>query len=85
MKTLSPTQARQNLTGLLDRAVNGEDVGIIHTGSGRIVGLRVVEVISRPVPFSADEVQQAFANNDEADTFPAHATKQARPRRPSFE
>ena len=30
MKTLSPTQARSNLSSLLKRAANGEDIGILH-------------------------------------------------------
>ncbi|MEO7297260.1 MAG: hypothetical protein ABI042_01640 [Verrucomicrobiota bacterium] len=46
MKTLSATKARQNLGEWIDRAVRGEDIGIIHSASGKIVALRPVEVYS---------------------------------------
>jgi hypothetical protein len=46
MKTLSATKARQNLGEWIDRAVRGEDIGIVHSVSGKIVALRPVEVYS---------------------------------------
>ena len=46
MKTITVTQARSNLGSLLTRAVNGEDIGIIESGSGAIVALRPVQVYS---------------------------------------
>jgi len=46
MKTLTVTKARQNLGQWLSRAVKGEDIGIIDSGSGRIIALRPVEVYS---------------------------------------
>ena len=44
MLTLTPTQARVNLSDLLSRALNGEDIGILHRG--KIIALRQVEVTS---------------------------------------
>ena len=46
MTTLTATRARQRLGALLGRALQGEDIGIVHSGSGRIVALRQVEVYS---------------------------------------
>ena len=46
MKTLSATKARQNLGEWIDRAIRGEDIGIVHSASGKIVALRPVEVYS---------------------------------------
>jgi len=45
MKTLSPTQARANMTRLLDQAIAGQSIGITH--KGRIVKLQ-------PVPITED-------------------------------
>lgn len=42
MKTLSPTQARSNLSSLLKRAANGEDIGILH--GDKVIALRPVTV-----------------------------------------
>ena len=42
MKTLSPTQARANMTRWLDQAIAGESIGITH--KGRIVKLQPVPV-----------------------------------------
>lgn len=47
MKTLSATKARQNLGELLGRALNGEDIGIVHSATGKIVALRPIEVYSQ--------------------------------------
>ena len=44
MTTLTPTQARVNLSALLSRALKGEDIGILH--HGKIIALRQVEVTS---------------------------------------
>jgi antitoxin (DNA-binding transcriptional repressor) of toxin-antitoxin stability system len=44
MTTLSPTQARTNLSSLLKRAAKGEDIGILH--GGQIIALRPVTVHS---------------------------------------
>ena len=44
MTTLTPTQARVNLSDLLSRALKGEDIGILH--QGKIIALRQVEVTS---------------------------------------
>jgi hypothetical protein len=44
MTTLSPTQARSNLTEWLKRAAKGEDVGILF--GDRVIALRPVEVES---------------------------------------
>ena len=44
MTTLTPTQARVNLSDLLSRALKGEDIGILH--HGKIIALRQVTVTS---------------------------------------
>ena len=44
MKTLSPTQARSNLSSLLKRAAHGEDIGILH--GDQVIALRPVTVHS---------------------------------------
>lgn len=46
MKTMTATQARQSLGAILSRVLQGEDIGIVHSGSGRIIALRHVEVYS---------------------------------------
>jgi antitoxin (DNA-binding transcriptional repressor) of toxin-antitoxin stability system len=46
MKTMTATQARQRLGSLLSRVLQGEDIGIVHSGSGKIIALRPVEVYS---------------------------------------
>jgi antitoxin (DNA-binding transcriptional repressor) of toxin-antitoxin stability system len=45
MKTVTISKARQNLGAWMARAINGEDIGIIHP-TGKIVALRPVEVYS---------------------------------------
>ena len=42
MKTLSPTEARPNMTRLLDQAIAGHSIGITH--KGRIIKLQPVPV-----------------------------------------
>ncbi len=49
--TLTPTQARGKLGSLVKRAVNGEDIGILDSSSGRIVALRPVQVYSDDYAF----------------------------------
>ncbi len=44
MTTLSPTQARSNLSALLKRAAKGEDIGIFH--GDQVIALRPVTVHS---------------------------------------
>ena len=46
MKTMNATQARQRLGTILSRVLQGEDIGIVHSGSGKIIALRPVEVYS---------------------------------------
>ena len=43
---MTATQARQRLGAVLSRVLQGEDIGIVHSGSGKIVALRPVEVYS---------------------------------------
>ncbi len=43
---MTATQARQSLGAVLSRVLQGEDIGIVHSGSGKIVALRPVEVYS---------------------------------------
>ena len=42
MKTLSPTEARANMTRWLDQAIAGESIGITHRG--RIIKLQPVRI-----------------------------------------
>ena len=44
MTTLSPTRARANLTSLLKRAANRDDIGILH--GDKVIALRPVTVHS---------------------------------------
>jgi antitoxin (DNA-binding transcriptional repressor) of toxin-antitoxin stability system len=50
MKTMTATQARQSLGTILSRVLQGEDIGIVHSGSGKIIALRPVEVYSEDYP-----------------------------------
>ena len=52
MKTLTITKARQNLGEWVSRAVKGEDIGIIDSGSGEIIALRPVKVYSEDYAFT---------------------------------
>jgi len=52
MKTLTATKARQNLGEWLTHALNGEDIGIVHSGTGKIIALRPVEVYSEDYALS---------------------------------
>jgi len=45
MTTITPTQARVNLSSVLRRALKGDDIGIVV--AGQVVALRPVEVLSR--------------------------------------
>ena len=44
MKTLTDIQASEKLGVWLARALKGEDIGIVHSGTGEIVALRPVKV-----------------------------------------
>ena len=44
MTTTTPTKARVNLSSLLKRALEGDDIGIVY--DGQIIALRPVAVIS---------------------------------------
>ncbi|MEO7299162.1 MAG: hypothetical protein ABI042_11380 [Verrucomicrobiota bacterium] len=52
MKTLTATKARQNLGAWLERAARGEDIGIVHSATGKIIALRPVEVYSDDYAFT---------------------------------
>ena len=41
---MTATQARQRLGTILSRVLQGEDIDIVHSGSGKIIALRPVEV-----------------------------------------
>jgi antitoxin (DNA-binding transcriptional repressor) of toxin-antitoxin stability system len=43
---MTVTQARQRLGTILSRVLHGEDIGLVHSGSGKIIALRPVEVYS---------------------------------------
>jgi hypothetical protein len=45
MTTITPTQARVNLSSVLRRALEGDDIGIVV--GGKVVALRPVEILSR--------------------------------------
>ena len=51
MKTLSPTQARANMSRWLDQAIAGQSIGITH--KGRIVKLQ-------PVPVTEDWAAEEY-------------------------
>jgi antitoxin (DNA-binding transcriptional repressor) of toxin-antitoxin stability system len=68
MTTLSPTQARTNLSSLLKRAARGEDIGILH--DGQVIALRPVKV------YSDDYALQEYGvTEEELDAF-VRRTKQ---------
>ena len=74
MKTLAVTAARQKLGYWLQRALEGEDIGIVI--NGEVVGLRPVEVISgdyalREYGVSAEQLDRAVR------TCPARRQKSA--------
>ena len=48
---MTATQARQRLGTILSRVLQGEDIGIVHSGSGKIIALRPVEVYSEDYGF----------------------------------
>lgn len=67
MKTLTATKARQNLGSWLNRAINGEDIGIIDSASGKIVALRPIEVYSEDYALieyglTSEEMERAAKN-----------------------
>jgi antitoxin (DNA-binding transcriptional repressor) of toxin-antitoxin stability system len=66
--TLSPTQARANLSALLKRAAKGEDIGILH--GDQIIALR-------PVTVHSDDyaLREYSVTEDELDRF-VRRTKQ---------
>ena len=43
---MTATQARQSLGTILSRVLQGEDIGIVHSGGSKIIALRPVEVYS---------------------------------------
>jgi len=51
MKTLTATQARNNLGALMKRALEGEDIGIVYSATGQIIALRPVSVYSDDYAF----------------------------------
>jgi hypothetical protein len=60
MKTMTATQARQNLGTLLSRVLQGEDTGIVHSSSGKIIALCPVEVYSEDYAL----VEYGLADNE---------------------
>jgi len=67
MKTVTATQVRQSLSTILSRALQGEDIGIVHSESGRIIALRPVEVYSEDYALTeygltAEEMKRAEKN-----------------------
>jgi antitoxin (DNA-binding transcriptional repressor) of toxin-antitoxin stability system len=75
MTTLSPTQARTNLSSLLKRAAKGEDIGILH--GDQVIALR-------PVTVHSDDyaLREYGVTEEELDRFVKRTRKQiARDRR----
>ena len=65
MKTLTITEARKNLSSWLDRAQNGEEIGIVN--GSQIIALRPVAVtamdyMEHEYGLSPDEASQIAAN-----------------------
>jgi antitoxin (DNA-binding transcriptional repressor) of toxin-antitoxin stability system len=60
MTTLSPTQARSNLSSLLKRAAKGEDIGILH--GDQVIALRPVTVHSDDYALQEYGVTEAELN-----------------------
>jgi antitoxin (DNA-binding transcriptional repressor) of toxin-antitoxin stability system len=69
MTTLSPTQARVNLSSLLKRAAKGEDIGILHGDT--VIALR-------PVAVHADDyaLREYGVTEQELDRFVKNADRQ---------
>jgi antitoxin (DNA-binding transcriptional repressor) of toxin-antitoxin stability system len=69
MTTLSPTQARVNLSSLLKRAAKGEDIGILH--GDQVIALR-------PVTVHADDyaIREYGVTEKELDRFVKRADRQ---------
>jgi antitoxin (DNA-binding transcriptional repressor) of toxin-antitoxin stability system len=61
MKTLSPTEARANMTRWLNQAIAGQSIGITH--KGRIIKLQPVPVTE---DWAADEYSLTGAELDRA-------------------
>lgn len=64
---MTATQARQRLGTILSRVLAGEDIGIVHSGSGKIIALRPIEVYSEDYPLveyglTEDELKRAVRN-----------------------
>ena len=64
---MTTTQARQRLGTILSRVLEGEDIGIVHSGTGKIIALRPVEVYSEdygPLEYgiTAKELRRAVRN-----------------------
>ena len=64
---MTATAARQRLGAILSRVLQGEDIGIVHSGSGKIIALRPVEVYSEDYALieyglSAKEMRRAEKN-----------------------
>jgi len=67
MQTTTPTRARANLSALLRKALDGQEIGIVC--NGRIVALRPVEVTATDYAgaeygITGDAIQRLAANLD---------------------
>ncbi len=69
MTTLSPTQARVNLSSLLKRAANGEDIGILH--GDKVIALRPVSVHS-----DDDAIREYGVTDKELERFVKRADRE---------
>jgi antitoxin (DNA-binding transcriptional repressor) of toxin-antitoxin stability system len=86
MKTLTATQARNNLGALMKRALNGEDIGIVYSATGQIVALRPVQVYSDDYAFreygSTEKQMERLEKNLAAKDAAALKFAKLRPWRP---
>jgi hypothetical protein len=67
MKIMTATQARQSPGAVLSRVLQGEEIGVVHSGRGTIMALRPVEVYSedyalREYSLSEKELKRAIQN-----------------------
>ena len=64
---MTATQARQSLGAILSRVLQGEDIGIVHSGSGKIIALRPMEAdredyATREYGLTENELKRAVHN-----------------------
>lgn len=77
MRTLTANKASQNLGEWLDRAIRGEEIGIVHSPSGKVVALRPVEIQNADADFAREcakldaKLERAMAEEGLSEDFAA--------------